>query len=75
MKLNRLLYKNKVAFVARQMPDIKFFYCIPDSLKPNEYVMDLCKYKGKFTGKRWIDDFDYVEFLNKQKCKEENSDE
>jgi len=27
-------------------------------------VMDLCKYKSKFTGRRWIDDYDYVGFLN-----------
>ncbi len=29
-------------------------------------MIDLCKYKGKFTGKRYIDDFDYVDFLNQR---------
>lgn len=28
--------------------------------------VNLCKYEGKFTGKRWIDEYDYVGFLNKK---------
>ena len=30
----------------------------------NGDVINLCDYQGKFTGKRWIDEFDYVSFLN-----------
>lgn len=65
-KFDKLSYKHKLALTARPMPDLECSYCIPGSEQPNGDVMDLCKYKGKFTGKRWIDDFDYVEFLNRQ---------
>lgn len=64
-RFDNLPYKHKLAFVARPMPDIKCAYYIPDTEQPNGDVMDLCQYKGKFTGKRWIDDFDYVGFLNR----------
>ena len=46
------------------MPEIKCSYHISGSEQPNGDVMDLSKYKGKFTGRRWIDDYDYVGFLN-----------
>ena len=29
-----------------------------------EQIRDLCQYKSRFTGKRWLDQFDYVTFLN-----------
>ena len=57
-----LPYKHKLALTARPMPKIKCSHCISGSEQPNGDVMDLCKYKGKFTGRRWIDD--YVGFLN-----------
>ena len=65
-KFDKLPYKNKVALVSKPMPKIKCAYFIPDSEQSNDEVLDLCKYKNKFTGKRWIDDFDYVEFLNRK---------
>lgn len=65
-RFDNLSYEHKVALTAKPMPNIKCSYCILGSEQPNGDVMDLCQYKGKFTGKRWIDDFDYVGFLNKQ---------
>lgn len=65
-RFDNLSYEHKLALVASPMPDIKCAYYIPDSEKSNGDVRDLCQYKGKFTGKRWIDDFDYVSFLNSQ---------
>ena len=63
-KFDELPYKHKLALTARSMPEIKCSYYISGSEQPNGDVMDLCKYKGKFTGRRWIDDYDYVGFLN-----------
>lgn len=63
-KFDELPYKHKLALTARPMPEIKCSYYISGSEQPNGDVMDLCKYKGKFTGRRWIDDYDYVGFLN-----------
>lgn len=54
---------HKALFVTRPRTDIKCSYYIPGTSKNGE-VIDLNLYKGKFTGKRWIDDFDYVHFLN-----------
>lgn len=65
-KFDNLSYEHKVALTAKPMQNIECSYCIPGSEQPNGDVMDLCQYKGKFTGKRWIDDFDYVGFFNKQ---------
>lgn len=63
---DKLPYKHKLAFTAEPMPKIKCSYCIHGTAQPNGEVMDLCKYEGKFTGKRWIDEYDYVGFLNKK---------
>lgn len=63
-RFDNLPYEHKLALTACPMPDINCSYYIPGSEKPNGDVMDLCRYKGKFTGRRWIDDFDYVDFLN-----------
>lgn len=63
-KFDELPYKHKLALTAYPMPEIKCSYYISGSEQPNGDVMDLCKYKGKFTGRRWIDDYDYVGFLN-----------
>lgn len=35
-------------------------------MQRNGDVIDLCMYEGKLTGKRWIDEYDYVGFLNKK---------
>ena len=64
-RFDNLPYKHKLALTAKPMQNIGCAYCIPCSAQPNGDVMDLCRYKGKFSGRRWIDDFDYVEFLNR----------
>lgn len=63
-KFDSLPYKHKLALTAQPMLDIKCSYYIAGSEQSNGDVMDLCRYKGKFTGRRWIDEFDYVSFLN-----------
>lgn len=63
-----LPYKNKIVFVQKPMPEIRSSYYIPgsevDDLRSIHKVRGLTEYKGRFTGKRVIDDFDYVSFLN-----------
>lgn len=29
-------------------------------------VKNLCDYQSKFTGKRWLDEFDWISFLNER---------
>lgn len=55
--------RHKIVFTTRERPDIKSAYYIPGTTL-NGQVIDLVGYKGKMTGRRWIDDFDYVSFLN-----------
>lgn len=59
-----LPYNHKIIFTTSRRLDIKSSYYIPGTVDNNDEVIDLCLYKGKFTGKRWIDDFDYIDFLN-----------
>ena len=47
-----LPYKHKLALTAKPMPEIQCSYCIPNTMQRNGDVIDLCKYKGKLTGKR-----------------------
>lgn len=63
-EFDTLPYKHKLALTACPMSEIKCAYYIQSSEQPNGDVMDLCRYKGRFTGRRWIDDYDYVGFLN-----------
>ena len=63
LAFDKLNFKNKVVFTQKPMTEISCGYYIPGS-EDGSQVMDLCKYKSKVTRKRWIDDFDYVSFLN-----------
>lgn len=60
----KLPYRHKVIFTAKEVQDCPCAYFIPGTVSENGDVINLCDFKGKFTGKRWIDDFDYVGFLN-----------
>lgn len=67
LAFDQLPYDNKVVFVHKDMKDIKSSLYIPgteiEGPKDNR-IIPLTSYKGIFTGKRYIDDFDYVKFLN-----------
>ena len=67
IKFDALPFLNKVIFVHKPMPDIASAMYIPGTELDGEngqWVKMLTAYKGLFTGKRYIDDFDYVTFLN-----------
>lgn len=68
IEFDNLPYKNKVIFVHKQMPEIKSAYYIRNTELKNDInnkIISLTEYKGRYTGKRYIDDFDYVDFLNR----------
>lgn len=65
-EFSTLPFVNKVIFTTKNMDDIKCSYCIPRTTNSTGEVIDLCTYQTKYTGKRWIDEFDYVAFLNKR---------
>lgn len=71
-EFDNLPYKYKLALTAKPMPAIQCSYCIPNTMQRNGDVIDLCKYEGKFTGKRWNDEYDYVGFLNKNDVREKH---
>lgn len=67
-EFDELPYKNKIIFVSRPMPQIKSAYYIPgteNKKEENQGIVPIMKYKSIISGRRFIDDFDYVSFLNK----------
>lgn len=66
-EFDRLPYKNKVIFTGKEYPNVESAIHIPGSGQLSGEVIDLCRYKSKFTGKRWIDEFDNVNFFNSGK--------
>lgn len=71
----KLPYKNKVIFTKEDMPNIKSAIHIPNTRIEEEqhHVLPMTSYLGTFTGKRYIDLFDYVEFFNTGKLKLKNN--
>ncbi|MCI9365660.1 MAG: DUF1919 domain-containing protein [Clostridia bacterium] len=68
IEFDKLQYKNKVIFVHKDMPEIKSAYYIKNTEldgDSNNKIIGLTEYEGRYTGKRYIDEFDYVDFLNK----------
>lgn len=60
---DELPYKNKVVFTARPYPEISSAYYISGSDVGKE-VGILSDFRPGFWHRRWLDDFDYVNFLN-----------
>lgn len=66
LAFDRLPYANKVVFTHKPYPEIKSAVCIQgclDLANPQE-VGYLYEWKNRFSLKRWLDDFDYVSWLN-----------
>lgn len=62
-----LPHKNKVVFVHKPMPEYKSAVYLPGTELDGvdgQWVRPLTSYKGSLTGRRYIDDFDYVSFFN-----------
>lgn len=63
LAFDQLPYEHKIVFTHKPYPQIASSYHIPGSADGSQ-VRDLTAYLGKLTGKRWIDKFDYVTWLN-----------
>lgn len=60
------LQGKKVLLTCNEYDEIKCAYNLGKKcrdLKTGQ-IIDICQYMGKFTGRRYIDGFDYVDFLN-----------
>lgn len=66
LSFDNLKYKHKVIFTAKEYPQYRSTYYIPRSEEDEYSVKNLCAYQGKFTGKRWLDGFDWISFLNER---------
>lgn len=62
-RFDKLPYKNKVIFTHIPYPEIKSSYYIP-GFENEEGVGVLLDFKKQFLVRRYLDDFDYVAFLN-----------
>lgn len=62
LKFDSLPYKNKVVFTHKNYPEIKSSFYIK-GFENKGYINYLHLYQGYF-GKRYLDQFDYVKFLN-----------
>lgn len=60
----KLDFKHKVCFTAKVYPEYPSTFFIKGSQKNASSVRNLCNHKGRLTGKFWLDEFDWVSFLN-----------
>ncbi len=67
-RFDALPYKNKVILTYREMPDVSCAFVNPE-WEDNGKTRVLTEYLSKFTGRRFIDEFDYVSFLNMKTIK------
>ena len=63
-EFDKLPYKNKVIFTNKDYPEIKSSYKI-NGFEDKDEVGVLIYFKKRFFIRRYLDDFDYVSFLNK----------
>ena len=61
-----LPYKHKIVLSTKSFPNCHCVNPISNCEAKFGGLIDICKYKSKFTGKRWLDEFDYVRFLNQR---------
>lgn len=67
-RFDSLPFKNKVILTYREMPDISCAFVKPEWEDCGKTRV-LTEYLSKFSGKRYIDAFDYVSFLNGEDAK------
>lgn len=63
---DKLKFRHKVIFTVKKYPQYRSAYYIPRSEEDIRNVKNLCDYQNKFTGKRWLDEFDWISFLNER---------
>ena len=65
VKFDQLPFKNKVIFTHKPYPEIKSSFYIP-GFEDNGSVGVLLYFKKQFFIRRYLDDFDYISFLNRK---------
>lgn len=65
VKFDQLPFKNKVIFTHKPYPEIKSSFYIP-GFEDNGGVGVLLYFKKQFFIRRYLDDFDYISFLNRK---------
>ena len=58
--------QSKQKWIECLMRQYRSAYYIPKSEVDIQNVKNLCDYQSKFTGKRWLDEFDWISFLNER---------
>ena len=61
---DQLNFNHKVIFTAKKYSQYSSAYYIPRSEEYEYNERNLCEYQSKYTGKRWLDEFDWISFLN-----------
>lgn len=61
-----LEFRHKVIFTVKEYPQYRSAYYIPKSEVDVQNVKNLCDYQSRFTGKRWLDEFDWISFLSER---------
>ena len=64
-RFDRLPYRNKVIFTHLEYPEIKSSYYIKGFEGESE-IGNLLEFKNQFLKRRYLNDFDYVSFLNSE---------
>lgn len=64
IKFDSLPIQNKVFLTGKHFDGIKCELFNNNWFDESECTRDLCAFKGKVSVKRWIDEFDYVNFIN-----------
>ena len=62
-RFDRLPYENKVILTRVRYPEISSAYCI-EGFEAKEELGMVLNYKKQFFRRRYLDDFDYVAFIN-----------
>ena len=63
-RFGELPFRHKVALTAEPMPHVACSYFNPKFTAGGGCLRVLSDYVSKFSGRRYLDDFDYVRFLN-----------
>lgn len=63
LRFDKLPYRNKVLFTHISYPEISSSYKIK-GFEEKEQLGKILEFKDQFRKRRYLDDFDYVEFLN-----------
>ncbi|MET3557538.1 uncharacterized protein (DUF1919 family) [Streptococcus rupicaprae] len=66
-----LPYPNKVLLTSKPYEGLASVHDMGEAYRLGDSLMDLCQFKTKFSGRRYLDDFDYVAFLNASFKKDE----